>query len=395
MAITEHAVASGSYHSKLIGSGTDKLDVSQLLEQWAHRDTPLLNKIKWEDDSGALQVEWISEHLGFGYVQTSAAIASGAAEFTCTTSGTGLTTSETIKQVQAGTLLYVNLSGNASGECFYVVTTVGSTSAGTVGISMLAGPGEAIEASSKLYVVGHYANEASDPFPDTTRQRVVLSNIFSILRKDIKISGSMANTDMHAIDTEPNHQLAMRLLEMQFERERAVLMSKNQARTSTIASFMTGAHDFLDDYSAHSWVDATTTTLTESTFNDLVAECWDNGGTPDVFVAEKKQIRKFTDFDKNKVRTEPDARMGGLWITKYLTDVGIEIQLVPMRKFPVNLGFVLDTSNIALKAKKNRKLIVEKLAKVGDYDRWQLISEFTMIMRGYNKGWHGMFMDLS
>jgi len=63
MAITEHAVASGSYHSKLIGSGTDKLDVSQLLEQWAHRDTPLLNKIKWEDDSLSLLAPQVVQGL--------------------------------------------------------------------------------------------------------------------------------------------------------------------------------------------------------------------------------------------------------------------------------------------------------------------------------------------
>ena len=396
MAVGDHAFSSGAYHTKSITASTNVRDVSEMLDLWAHKWTPLLNKISWAGGgSGGLEVEWISEHLGFGYVQTSGAIASGAAEFTCTTSGTALTTAEVIKQVQAGTMLYANLSGDTSGECFYVVTTVGSTSAGTVGISILAGTTNEVEASTKLYIVGHFANEASDPYLDMSRARSILSNNFSILRKDIKISGSMANTDMYAVDNEPRHQMAMRLLEMQFERERTILLSKSQARTSTIASFMKGAHDFLDDYSGNAWVDASTTTLTESTFNDLIAECWDNGGNPTCFVAASKHCRLFTDWDKNKVRTTPDARLAGHWVTKYLTDVGTEVELIPMRKFPVNLGFVLDTDKMEMVAKKNRKLIVEKLAKTGDYERWQLLSEFTLIMRGYDKGYHGMFMDLS
>ena len=394
MAIGEHAIVSSAYDTKTgITASTDKRDVSQLLDLWAHKNTPLLNRISWGAESGGLGIEWVSEHLGFGYIQTSGALASDATAITVTTSGMGLTTADAVKQVQAGTLLYTHVSGDAGGDCFFVVASVSTDL--VVEISQLVATSEAVAANSKLYIVGHYVNEGSEPFPDISRKRSLLSNTFSILRKDIKITGSMAATDMHAVANEPNHQMALRLLEMQFERERTVLFSKGQARTSVVASFMKGIYDFLDDYSGNDWVDASTTTLTESKFNALVAECWDNAGNPDLFVANKAQIRKFTQWDSDRIRTVPDARLAGHWVTRYLTDVGIEVELLPLRKSPVNLGFILDTSLIKLRAKKGRKLFVDKLAKVGDYDRWQLISEYTLEMRKAEMGAHGMFTELT
>jgi len=265
----------------------------------------------------------------------------------------------------------------------------------SIGLSWLATASEGVPASAKLYIVGHFANEGSDPYDDTSRKRTLLSNNFAILRKDIKITGSQAATDMHAIANDPTHQMAMRLLEMQFERERTLLLSATQSRSATAAGLMNGAMGFLDAYTAQSWVDSTTTTLTESAFNDVVAACWENGGTPNVFVGNVKQMRLFTDWDDSKIRTRPDSRMGGHWITSYLTDTGIEVDLVPLRHFPVNLGFILDTNLINLVPKQGRKLIVEKLAKVGDYERWQLLSEFTLEMRKYDMGAHGAFMKLT
>ena len=396
MAISEHAIVSGAYSTQSITASTNIRDVSDLLDLWAHRDTPLLNRIKWGSDSGGLQKEWLSEHLGFGYIQTSGAIASDGTVFVPTTSGTGLATTEVIKQVQPGTLLYAHISSPTSGtgEVWMSVVSVASASS-AIDISFLVTTSEAIPASSKLYIVGHFVNEGSDPFDDTARKRSLLSNNFAILRKDVKITGSQASTDMYAVANEPRHQIAMRLLEMQFERERSILYSYTQSRSTTAAGLMNGVAGFLNAYTANAWVDNSTTTLTESAFNNLVAECWENGGTPNVFVANKKQIRLFTDFDDSKVRTRPDAKIGGHWVTTYLTDMGLEIDLIPLRHAPMNYGFVLDTNLMTLVPKKGRKLNLEKLAKVGDYERWQMISEYTLEFRKYDMGAHGLFMELA
>jgi hypothetical protein len=365
-----------------------------MLDLWAHKWTPVLNRLSWGAESGGLVgVEWLEEHLGFGYVQTCAAIASDGAAFVVTTSGTGLATTEVMKCLQPGTVLYAHVSGDSGGDAFLVVTTIDT--AGTVTISQMVSTSEAIAASAKLYIVGSFANEGSDPFPDKSRKRSLLSNNFNILRQDVKITGSQAASDMYAVSDETQHQIAMRLLEMQFERERTVCYSYPQTRTSTVAGMMQGFYGFLDGYTANAWVDNSTTALTESTFNTLVSECWDNGGQPSTFFANKDVARLFTQWDTNRVRTTPDARLAGHYVTRYLTDVGIEVEIVAMRKAPKNLAFLIDNANCHLRAKKGRKLMLEKLGKTGDYTMYQILSEYTLEMRGYDLGYHGMFTELA
>jgi hypothetical protein len=48
-----------------------------------------------------------------------------------------------------------------------------------------------------------------------------------------------------------------------------------------------------------------------------------------------------------------------------------------------------------MRAKTGRKLIIEKLGKAGDYDQWQLISEFSLEHHGVKWGQHGAFLKLA
>ena len=398
MAVSENAILANANTTIGQTALTMERDVSDMLDLWAHKWTPILNRVSWGADSGGLAVEWISEHLGYHYIESSGTLASNGGEIVIVSGGSGINASDVLtKQLQAGSLLYAYgaASATTSADSWLVVLTVGSTSARTVSVSSLVAGGGQLAEATKFYILGHYVNEGSEPFPDTSRPRSVLTNNFSILRKDVKITGSMAATDMYAVENEPRHQIAMRLMEMQLDRERSMLMSKAESRSSTVAGMMKGVYDFLDDYESSDWVDASTTTLTESALNDLVSNIWDQGGSPDVFFGHKDQIRKFTQWDQARVRTTPDSKLAGHHVTRYLTDIGEEIELIPMRKWPTNVAMVLSLDKIKLRAKKGRKLIMEKLAKVGDYDRWQMISEYTLECKGYDKGYHGMFNKLT
>ena len=60
MAIAEHAIVSGSYSTQSITGSTDKRDVSDMLDLWAHKWTPVLNRMSWGPESGGLLgFEWI------------------------------------------------------------------------------------------------------------------------------------------------------------------------------------------------------------------------------------------------------------------------------------------------------------------------------------------------
>jgi len=250
------------------------------------------------------------------------------------------------------------------------------------------------EAGDKMYILGGLANEGSLPRDGTPRDRLVLSNNFTILRQDVQISGSMAETDYYAVGREDRHQILMRLKELQRQRERMCLYSGAVTRTSTIAPSINGCLGYLVQQSG-THIDATSTSLLETTANNVFNELWENGSRSLSFIGPLKQVAKFTQWDKNRIRMRPNEGLGGGHITTYLSEAGLEIDLIPMAKVPLNIAFVLDFSKIHPRAKKNRKAIMELLGKKGDFDAWQIISEFSMEMRGYNLGQHGLFTRLT
>jgi hypothetical protein len=158
---------------------------------------------------------------------------------------------------------------------------------------------------------------------------------------------------------------------------------------------MQGAFELLLGQSTKTFVDDATTSLTETIFNNVYADCVDNGFAPNVAVGSVSQIRKFTAWDRDRVRTSVDQKLGGKFISQYLTDTGKVVDLIPMQKFPVNALFVLSTDQMTLRAKKGRKLLLQKLGLSGDYQEWQLLSEYSMEMRSVANGAHAAWTILA
>lgn len=390
MAVSDHAINTAEHYATTeIGSTTNKRDVSSLLDQWAHKDTPFLSQLSWGADSGGLNIEWISEHLGFGYVKPLTDTTSASLTFTVATSDLG-TTQLAMDQIGSGAMLFF-YNSTASEISLMVVTSIATN---VITYSVLAGTSADILTSEPVYIVGNIANEGSSPNNDRSRAREAITNNMSILRQDIRITGSMQKTDMYAVSDELQHQITSRVLEMQREREMTILLSSYQARSTTVAGIMKGMYGFLSGQSGDH-IKETSQDFTEDSVNDVNAELFDSGATPDCLVGSVSQIRKFTTWDRARVRTSPDESMGGFHVAKYLTDVGNEIKLIPMRKFPANMAFLADSSKIHPRAKTGRKLVLEKLGKSGDFDEWQLISEFSLEMRGYDKHQHGMWTKLT
>ena len=383
-----------------ITASTDRRDVSEALDLLALSDTPFINKIGWGPDCGTQVIEWLSEDLGPGYIQNEVALLTACLSITVnTTDGTDVT--DIVLQLTKGTVLY-NWCSVAGTHNMSVITSfeAGTTypTVGTLVVSTLAagGYGAATTApiNTKFYILGNYANEGSRPNIGQPRKRVLSSNPFTILRKDVAITGSMKANDFYAIGREDRHQILMRMKEMQRQREKTALYSGALARTSIAAGMMNGVLGFLTQRSGDH-INTADHVLTESAFNTVVGAVWENGGTSLTAYGSRQQIGKFTQWDRNRIRTRVNDSKGGGHITSYLSEVGVEVDLVPMRKVPNNVLFVLDTSKIKMRAKRGRKAILEKLGKMGDFDDWQLLSEFSMEMKGYNLGQHGLFQQLT
>jgi hypothetical protein len=380
-----------------IVSNTDKRDVSDVLDLLALADTPFINRIGWGPSFAAQKIEWLSEDLGPGWVAPSAAAPSDAGSFIASSAGLAITTAEAIKQIQTGTVLY-HYSSTDGEHGLYVADTVDAASIGTTALCTDANAGAtetSIIAGDKIYILGALVNEASLPRTGLWRARAIRENYPTILRQDIQISGSMKETDMYAIGGELMHQIRMRLKEMQRERERMALYGPGMSvRSTTNPTINKGVFGFLLPSGAPG-LDTSTTTLTPSAMNTVVNGCWNYGANNLTFFGDINQCAKFTQWDIDRIRMAPRDKRGGGNITYWMSEAGIEIEIVPMRQVPTNIAFVVDVSKIQLRAKKNRKALMQKLGTAGDFEDWQIISEFSMEMKGYDHGQHGMFTALS
>jgi hypothetical protein len=407
MAVDYHALSTATdTHQPLyttdIVADTDKRDVSDMLDLLALDDTPFINAVGWGPESGGEYIEWIKEDLGYGYLKAVSVVGSAGVSIKIA-SVENLTSTEALKQVQEGTILYYYSSTDGTHAITAVLSV--TTATGTITFEVLStvvtfSANTSIAVADKIWILGAVANEGSLPRTNANvRARAVEKNDFNILRQDVNTSGSMLATDMYAIGREDLHQIRMRLIEMQREREKMALYAVRitqaaASRSTTEASLMHGALGFLVGTAGDS-IDTTTTTLTESALNTVVGGAWENGGKNFTFFGDRTQCAKFTQWDKNRIRMAPRDGRGGGYINMYMTEVGLEIKVQPMRRVPKNIALVVDTSLCRLRAKKGRKAILEKLGKKGDFEAHQIISEFSFEMKGYSLGKHGLFTRLS
>ncbi len=400
MAETDHEMSTatdrGQYQDTIsIVSGTERRDVSEALDLLALADTPFINRIGWGAESGGLTIEWISENLGPGYVTAGSVMGSGATSLQISTTE-GLTTAQAARQLQTGSLLYHYCSANGEHSLWLVVSNGadGELSIEVVSTTNTFSESTSTTAGNKIYILGGLMNEGSLPRAGNYRDRVISSNCFSILRQDVQITGSEKATDFYAIGREDTHQILMRMKEMQREREKMTLYGVTIPRSSTVAGILNGVVGHMIQASGSANVDDSTTVFTENAFNTVVSTIWESGGENLTFFGNLDITSKFTRWDKNRIRMQQSDRKGGGLIQYYLSESGIEVEIVPMRKVPINFAFVLDTSKIRLRAKKGRKGFMQKLGLNGDFEDWQIISECSMEMQGYNLSQHGMFIRL-
>jgi len=380
-----------------IVSNTDRRDVSEVLDMFSPSETPFINRIGWGSEVSAQSIEWLTENLGPGYGVVSSVVASAATTVLITTVE-GMSLAETVKQFQTGTVFYHYSSGDGE-HGLYLVTETNAT--GTLGIENLTSEATFMDetsmaAADNLYVLGAMVNEGSTPRTGNWRARALASNHFSIFRQDVQITGSQKSTDFYAIGKEDSHQMKTRMKELIREREKSALYSMqiNSARTTTEISTMNGALGFLASQSG-SHIDNSTTTLTETAVNDVIGYLWEHGSKNLTWFSNLTQARKFTQWDVARIRMEPRDTRGGGHVTHYMSEAGVEIEVVAMRFVPANIAFLIDTDRCRMRAKSGRKGFMEKLGKRGDFDEWQIISECSMEMRKYNQGCHGMFTRLS
>lgn len=370
-------------------STQDLVDISDVMSQVLLDDTDFLSRIKIGAPAQQRTHYWVEDALN-GYTFTLGnATANGIEDGDST--ATIASMSASAGWVRAGMIFRNRDQGSQDAEDPELIQVTAVSSAQ---LTITRGYGgttasSAHSAADTFVLVSAPKLESADVSDDITRQRTNGVNYTQIFERGLKMSGTTLPIRSAAVPDEWAYQLMMRMKEVRQEMALAVI-SGHQNSTSAEGSAtegrtLRGIREFVVDGS--STTSAAGADLTEALVNTQCKTIWDAGGfndpSPDNFVllCNSFQQQQVSAFSEAKIRIGEDSRKRGLYVNRYLTDLGRELLVVLDRFTPVEAIFILDMNRISLLPLVGRQMSFRRLAATGDHEKGQIVGEYTLEVR--------------
>lgn len=358
-------------------SAVYKLDLSEVLATILLDDTDFLSTIGISGEATQTKHSWVEDALN-----STTTLQSGGTQAQMalgTTSGTVIRFSASMMgQITAGTLLKDRLSGKTE---VIQVTAVSSTSA-TVSRGYGATSAQTHAAGATWDIIANPRPQGMAGPKDESTTRALKFNYTQIFSKGVKITGTAQAIDHAGVNSEDAYQIDLRLRELKRELDRTAIMgvrAPNDVNTTTYGT-MGGIIDFVGFIAAGN-VNGTAETLTPSVVNAMAKQVYDDGGMPDILLVGGLQKQKVSTFDQEFRRSTLDSRRAGYTVEEFVSDLGMNLRIVVDRWVPSDVAMVLDSSKIKIMPLRTRAFALEKLAKTGDSNDWQIVGEYTMEVR--------------
>lgn len=348
---------------------TSNLDLSQELSAILLADTMFLGRIGQGSPAKGVQHYWLEESLNAHYIQLNGAVAAGDATITLD-STTG---------VAIGALL-VNETESGVDEVMQVTAVNSATQlAVNRGVGDSAPVAQAHADNSRLRII-NAKQEGDETVTDQSTVRTRVSNTCQIFKKEVKISGTQQAMDMAGVPNEYQHQLAQRMLELKRELAIAAWAGVQIATGSDSAiRSMNGVRNFVRSQSSQ--LVSTSQAFGEPLVNALYKKIYDKGGEASIAVASADQMKKFSQLHQDKVRLMPSDRARGVFVTKYLTEYGVELDLLIDRWCLPGDLMVLDPKKVKLMPLQGRAFKATPLKETGDAVSGMIVGEYTLEVR--------------
>jgi hypothetical protein len=111
-------------------------------------------------------------------------------------------------------------------------------------------------------------------------------------------------------------------------------------------------------------------------------------------VVGPKQQRVIAAFEKELRRVEQGERITGYYRDVFLSDMGVEMPIVLDRWMVGDMIMLLDRSRVALIPLQGDAWHMEKMAKTGRSEKWQISGQYTLELRNADKC-HGLLYGLA
>lgn len=388
----------GGYTTTLANK-LDKVDCSQVLAAILLKDTALLGQIPVGPAGTSVEHNWIEDDLNSPYFYAKAA-ASTKVTIIATK---GITTAMVANIARkyslvqpSGSEWVAQLTGTNSNGI--TCATYGKTTARYAPVSTV----------TKFWVVGSPYRDIDSASNDISKSRVKRKNFMQIFERAIEITKTRENMDMEAVVNELQHQIQNRTYEIKRELNIAILRSipyyssgySGRVERSTMAGIDSLLFDpDLDGTEEKDTVlDAGTgAALLEAHINSLAYTIYGLGGMDEqsdcILLCPPNQARVIAAWEASRKRQNQDDRVAGTYHDKFLTDMGYELPIIIDRFAPKDKVYILDKRRMLLVPLQGDSWGLEKMAKTGRSQKWQLSGQYTLELRNADKC-HGVIVDL-
>ncbi len=353
-------------------SATYKLDLSEVLANILLDDTDFLSVIGVSGQAATqTKHSWIEDALNATTITAKTGTLTAA-------SGAVAISASHLSRITAGTLLKDRLSGKSE---IMQVTAVGAVSA-TITRGYGGTSAETHAASAVYEIISNPRPQGMTGPKDESTTRALKYNYTQIFSKGVKITGTAQAIDHAGVSAEDAYQIDLRLRELKRELDRTMIMgvrAPNDVGATTYGT-MAGVINFIDIIGATNR-STTSETIAPSVINTMAKQVFDAGGSPDILLVGATQKQKISTFDQEYRRSTLDSRRSGYTVEEFVTDLGMNLRVVVDRWVPNDVALVLDSSKISVMPLQGRAFFLEKLAKTGDSNDWQIIGEYTMEVR--------------
>jgi hypothetical protein len=222
-----------------------------------------------------------------------------------------------------------------------------------------------------------------------------LNNRTQISTKDARVTGTSRSVNTAGRSDELDYQLLKRGRELRRDMETVLLSNKAKVTGSDVlarelagvpswiatnADIGTGGANPTGDGS-NARTDGTQRAFTEDQLKDVLRQCFDAGGTPDVLMVGpfNRQIVSSFSAGRTNVQKAEDATLHATFEV-YESDFG-NLRIIPNRFQRARDALILQADMWAVAFLPGRNMATFDLAKTGDTDAKQILSEYTLEAR--------------
>ncbi len=362
----------------------EKIDIDELIYMISPVDSPLINGLA-ADGKAVLASSGVTETT-FKWMDEEILLPRAAASVLNANTGTSVTTFTVTAadsyKFQVGDLVTIMDEGLAQHNAVLRITAIDNTTDTTIGTVTVEGWANhseqtAIAVGDIITCLGTALAEGSDPGTSRSIDRVMRSNYTQIFGPTpMFMSRTEQQISRYGVADEFSKQVFNRSIENVITREQAYLYGQAVNDTTNKMRSTGGLSYFLS-----SNVDSTSTTLTREKIELQLQACYNNGGVPDLLIANPASLATLNDTDNTTTvrHTFDDPRRGRVSTMSIFTEFG-DVSVTRNRWCNAETAFLVKKEGIQRRVMQ--PLVVEALAKTGDSDKVQIVCEEGLQLKG-------------